>query len=208
MMNNYIDKNSLELFLDNIDKCLINKSFLPALTMALIIPDMLGKLAYPDLEKNKNRYIKWFDDNIRDIVFGHLRSQNPLDVSGDSPKLNGEVCYALRCKLYHEGINDIEEKTPSMHINEFVLSLADEDWVMGDYAGKDYIFSEWDPVTGKVPEVNYLYISCKGLCKEIVEAAKVFVRKNPDLDYPTLRINQGGGKINSDWFVNQIRIKK
>ena len=198
-MNNYKDKNSLELFLNEINKCIENKLFISALAMALAIPDMLGKLAFPDLDKKNNRYIKWFDENVRNAQFGYLYSQNPLDIDEESPKINGSVCYALRCKLYHEGTNDIEFKT-KMRINEFVISLDDKEYVVGDYAGKDFLFSEADPLTGKIPEINYLYISCKGLCIEIVKAAIEFVKKNPHLEYPTLRINEGGGRINNIWF--------
>ena len=196
--HNYCDVSSLELLIDEIEKSIEAKSYLAAFHMALSIPDMLGKLAYPKF--NGNKYIKWFDENVRNIIFGYLYSKNPLDMDDKSPKMNGIVCYALRCKLFHEGINDIEKKTP-MQINEFVLSLTDEDYVMGEYAGKDYLFEQWNPETGEVPEINYLYISCKGLCREIVEAARTFIKNNPGLDYPTLRINKGGGKTNRFWFI-------
>lgn len=199
-MNNYEDKNSLELLFIDIEKCLESKSYLSALTVALIIPDMLGKLAYPNLEKVTDRYIQWFDDNVRNLTFGYLYSQNPLDMDSDSPKMNGQVCYALRCKLFHEGTNDIESKTTA-RINEFVLSFTDENDVMGDYAGREYEIEKRNLATGKTPETNYLYISCKGLCKEILEAAKLFYKNNPNLDYPKLRINNGGGKISKDWFI-------
>lgn len=200
-INNYIDKDSLGLLLDEIDKNIKSKSFLSALMMALTVPDILGKLAYPDVEKVTERYIRWFDENVRNIVFGYLYSNNPLDTDEASPKMNGTVCYTLRCKLFHEGINDIKDKKPMM-INEFVLSLADEDYIMGDYAGKEYLFGKWNQETGEIPEINYLYISCKGLCKEIVEAAKTFIKNNPNLEYPKLRINNGGGKIDRFWFID------
>ena len=199
-MNNYVDKDSLDLLFSEIEKSVQNKSFLTALMMALTVPDILGKLAFPRMKKVTERYVRWFDENVRNIPFGYLYSKNPLDMDETSPKMNGIVCYALRCKLFHEGINDIKDKKP-MLINEFVLSLADEEYVMGEYAGKDYLFEQWDPETGKVPEINYLYISCKGLCREIVEAAKVFIKNNPNLDYPTLRVNNGGGKIDRFWFI-------
>ena len=194
--HNYTDINSLELLINEIEIAINAKSYLSALHMALSIPDMLGKIAYPTFDGNK--YIKWFDENVRDIIFGYLHSKNPLSIDG-GPKMCGEVCYALRCKLFHEGVNDITAKTTE-RINEFVLSFTDEDYVKGSYAGKDYEFDKWDPDSNIVPETNYLYISCKGLCKEIVVAAKEFYRNNPNLDYPKLRINQGHGRISDIWL--------
>ena len=196
-INNYRDVSSLVLIIGEIEKAIETKSYLAALHMALSIPDMLGKLAYPKSVKDK--YIKWFDENVRNITFGYLYSENPLGVSDDGPKMCGEVCYALRCKLFHEGVNDIKTKT-KVRINEFVLSFTDEDFVRGNYAGKDYEFDKYDSETNTCPEINYLYISCKGLCKEIVMAAKAFYKNHPDLDYPKLRINQGHGKVSDIWF--------
>lgn len=196
-VHNYTDANSLELLIKEIEKAIDAKSYLAALHMALSIPDMLGKLAYPKF--NGGKYIKWFDDNVRNITFGYLYSENPLGISDDIPKMCGEVCYALRNRLFHEGTNDIETKTKA-RINEFVLSFTDEDFIRGKYAGKDYKFDKCNPETDTCPEINYLYISCKGLCKEIVMAAKEFYKNNPDLDYPKLSINQGRGKVNDIWF--------
>ena len=198
-MNNYVDKDSLELLINEIEKCIENKCYISALTMALTIPDILGKVAYPKTKKSKTRYIKWFDENVKNIAFEYLYSASPLDMDAESPKMNGIVCFAMRCKLFHEGMNDIEKDSRPMRINEFVLSLTDEDYVRGEYAGVEYLFSKYDPVTGDVPKVSYLYVSCRGISKEIVNAAKEFIKKNPNLKYPKLRVNNGGGKIN-DWL--------
>ena len=195
-MQNFHYINSLELLINEIENAINAKSYLAALHMALSIPDMLGKLTYPKF--NGNKYIKWFDENVRNITFGYLYSENPLGISDDSPKMCGEVCYALRCKLFHEGVNNVN--TSKVKINEFVLSFTDEDFVRGDYAGKDYEFDKYDPGTNTCPEINYLYISCKGLCKEIVAAAKEFYKNNPGLDYPKLRINNGHGKLRKSLF--------
>lgn len=197
--HNYRDINSLELLINEVEKAIEAKFYLAALHMALSIPDMLGQIAYPELDKVNDWYIKWFDENVRNITFGYLYSENLLRINYDCPKMCGEVCYALRCKLFHEGVNDIKDKTKA-RINEFVLSFTDEDFVKGNNAGKDYEFDKYDPEKNTCPEINYLYISCKGLCKEIIMAAKTFYKNNPDLDYPRLRINQGHGKVSDIWF--------
>ena len=114
--------------------------------------------------------------------------------------MNGDVCYALRNKLFHNGENDIESKTEA-RINEFVLSFTDEDYVSGNYSGREYDFSNLDEETGMPKQVIYLYISCKGLCKEIVNAAKDFCKNNPELEYPKIKINKSrGGKTSDIWY--------
>lgn len=194
--NNYIDKNSVELLIEGIENNLKVNDYLSALTMSLIIPDILGKVAFPNLKsKSEERYTKWFDENVRDL-FGRFYSQPVFE--GDTIRMSGMVCYKLRCKLLHEGENDLKDKTG---IDEFVLSFDHEGFVRGDYAGRDYDFTKYNPETGECPKVDYLYISCKGLSSEIIAAAKEFIANNPNLDYPTIRINNGGGKVPKDLFV-------
>ena len=196
-MNNYTDKNSIELLIDDIQKSINNRNYLSALIMALIIPDALGKVNYPHLANNsEDRYIRWFDENVKDHIFGMLHSQ-PL-CECDTIRMTGVVCYKLRCKLFHEGKNDLKGKTD---IDEFVLSFDDEGFVHGDYAGREYDFRRYNPETGECPKIDYLYVSCKGLSLDIISAAKTFIINHPNLKYPTIRVNSGGGKINSLFFM-------
>ena len=193
MVENYKDVNSIELIISEIERCLSQKLFLAALTMALALPDSLGKLVYPKA-KSEKRYSDWFDKNVRN-AFGILYSE-----SHASPKMSGTVCYKLRCKLLHEATNDIEEKTG---IDEFVLSFADQDFFTGNISGTEYSWKQVDPKTGKVPKTDYLYVGCKELCLHIVEAAKNFMTNHPELDYPSLRINRKGGHFSKNWFVSE-----
>lgn len=187
--NNYEDKNSLELFINEIERSIESKNYLIALHMALSIPDMLGKLVYSDLNVFE-RYQRWFDENVIETISGQLYSKNPLTLPSDFPEMNGAVCYMLRCKFFHEGINDINYGKAN-NIDEFVLSYTDSDFVNGKSAG--YVAEEFNDGT-KHYYNKYLYVSCRGLCKEIVNAAKTFFVNNPNLNYPKIRINNRGGK--------------
>ncbi len=46
-----------------------------------------------------------------------------------------------------------------------------------------------------------VYIGVKELCADLVEAAERFLKNNPNLDYPKLKINHGGGKFPKDLWV-------
>ena len=196
--NNYRDVNSIEPLLSEIEKALELRMYYAALHMALSIPDILSKVAYNLNKTSKQFYIKWFNENVKDGVFGYLYSENPLhNKEDDTPRINGKMCYALRCALLHEGGNNIEDGTK---IKEFVLSFTNEDFVRGNYAGVE---PEFDKNGNYVGNNHYLYISCKGLCKDLVSAAKAFIKNNPNLNYQKVRINSYGGKFNEYFIIDK-----
>lgn len=187
-MENFADIDIVYELLHELERLIKETKLLSALFIALTIPDSLGKIAYPEISKVNERYIKWFDENVRNY-FGYLYSK-PL---GDGKiRFSGKECYQLRCKLLHESTNDIAEKTG---IDEFVLSFGNERVLTGNTAGGEPHPELWRPEMDEIPATNYLYLGVKEVCIDILEAAELFVKNHPNLDYPTLRINVGGGKI-------------
>ena len=47
-----------------INESLESKNYYAALFMALTIPDICGKLEYPEAKTNKERYYKWVENNL------------------------------------------------------------------------------------------------------------------------------------------------
>lgn len=100
---------------DNIKR----RNYLSALSLALTLPDICGKIAFPEKKNGRpdvgGRYAKWYDEYIYPY-------ENPPDLlecdSSDSVPLNplnGYAVYKLRCSLLHEGSIDIQdtvEKNP------------------------------------------------------------------------------------------------
>lgn len=80
----------------DIRKALENDLYLAALSSALTLPDICGKVAYPDESSSRKRYISWYDEEIGKY------EKNPEDKE-NMPYLSGEVIYSLRCSLLHEG---------------------------------------------------------------------------------------------------------
>ncbi len=78
-----------EFFLASIEASLDASLHLPALTMALLIPDIIGQVEYSG-ESSSVRYPKWFDDQFQGTLI-----------------IDGHACYALRCKLLHEASLDV-----------------------------------------------------------------------------------------------------
>ena len=82
-------------------KCLKDGYYMAALTSALTIPDMCGKAEFPNLEKNKKRYVDWFDKYIGN----HEKERHG---GKGMPYLSGELVYSLRCSLLHEDNPNIQ----------------------------------------------------------------------------------------------------
>ena len=183
LYNNYSNVDSLKLHIKEIESCLERMNYLAALHLSLSIPDILGGLTYPDLRRRKS-YVKWFDEHVKDVSFGILHSK--IKFAEGCPKMSGEICYSLRNDLFHEGTDELDD----LNFNEFVLSFDSSDFFIGRLSGSS--FGEDDRVENK-----YFYVSCKELCIDIIESAKDFIAKNPDLKYPTIRVNKHGGKVNN-----------
>lgn len=78
----------------DIQKALAAKAYLSALALALTLPDICGKIAYPGLRTGE-RYIAWFDE----YVTKNMYPQKYPDVQ----KFDGKKIYKLRCAFLHEG---------------------------------------------------------------------------------------------------------
>jgi len=74
--------------LDQMQKGLEAKLYYLSLFAALSIPDICGALSSEDGKATRDKYIKWFDANLKEKY-------------GDT--FNGEICYYFRCSLLHQG---------------------------------------------------------------------------------------------------------
>lgn len=118
--------NSWEEIKKELRACYDNRLYLAALSLILIMPDVLGKLQFPALgaEKNKRpsskeKYIKWVDDWLG------VEKEIADDEDCYSIVINGELAYRLRCALFHNADNDIAEQMKSYPLNEFEFDIDD-----------------------------------------------------------------------------------
>ncbi len=75
--------------IDDMNRALDANLFFAALSIALMLPDICGKAAYPE-EKVGQRYKKWFDENIAKYEKSPICDE--MDVR--TPYLSGEVVFA------------------------------------------------------------------------------------------------------------------
>jgi hypothetical protein len=108
--------------IESLEKSIENRNWYGVLFIALTLPDICGKIDYPN-EKPSLRFIIWFkkyiepkytDRRIQWPKLSVLKDPNfdPMDLFLDSNKFNyisltGEECYQLRCAYLHEGSDDI-----------------------------------------------------------------------------------------------------
>lgn len=76
----------MEELLKQIELALQAGLYWVALQSTLTIPDICGKIDYPNIRVGK-RYIKWYDTNVKQ----------------SSDFMTGKDCYGYRCTIIHEG---------------------------------------------------------------------------------------------------------
>lgn len=138
--------------IDEINIALNSRLYLTALTSALTLPDVCGKVEFPD-KKTGDRYKSWFTKYVT------------------NGNISAEDVYALRCSLLHEGNTTPNDKTGN-HFQLMVNSLAEG-------LGIDFCFnSTVKHADGPSDKEIDVYVGF--LCTVICNAVKEYYRANKD----------------------------
>lgn len=92
-----------------------------ALTIALTLPDICGRLEYPT-DTSKKRYVNWYNRYLLPTYTSNV-GNNTTHVF-----LSGEDCYALRCSYLHEGIDDITAQNARKALDNFHFVSPRQGW--------------------------------------------------------------------------------
>lgn len=95
----------IDKLIEEIDKALDNNLYIIALTNTLILPDICGKAAYPELGTTQ-RYKKWYQEYIGQ----YEKWPSYKDDETQTPYLSADIIYSLRCSLLHEGNPNVDKK--------------------------------------------------------------------------------------------------
>ena len=94
----------------SIEKSLESKNWYAALAVALIIPDICGKIDNPQMNPG-GRYPIWYEKYVN----GYLKTHNDI-----MPKLfTGFDCYAVRCAMLHEFSEDLTSHNARKIIDKY-----------------------------------------------------------------------------------------
>lgn len=100
-------------FTDSIRKAIAAQDWYGALSTALTLPDVCGRLENPTMG-SKARYVAWFQQWMQPEYTHEIESNRERHVF-----LHGEDCYALRCSYLHEGGSNIEEQRAQKALDDF-----------------------------------------------------------------------------------------
>lgn len=196
-------------------KCLENKIYLGALNLCLTIPDIMGKLAYPE-EKVGSRYIKWFDENLGQ----YEQSPDDKETGSPMPYLSGKFCHDLRNAILHSGSND--ELKHSVKSDTEAIEIDDKYYQLDDFCfyispddnpmefGTD--FSSYETSSqNKEPHNFKMAIDIKNLCLKIILVAEGVLKQDmPDTSPVKIKVIRKNnstfdGKINLGKAINKLR---
>lgn len=106
----------MERFIQAIEKSIESENWYSALTLALTLPDICGRLNDPKSGSQK-RFEEWFNKYVRH----HYES--PFHGEGFT-FLSGADCYALRCAFLHEGRDDVTRQRAREVVSRFAFSTT------------------------------------------------------------------------------------
>jgi hypothetical protein len=100
---------------ESIEKSLETENYYAALAVAFALPDICGKLEFPEKSSTK-RFKEWFDK--------YLQSKYQ-DIEGGRDHmifLNASDCYSLRCSFLHEANDDITTQSAQKILSKIKFS--------------------------------------------------------------------------------------
>lgn len=103
----------MKRFTDSIRAAIETENWYGALSMALALPDVCGRLETPN-QKSQARYVAWFQKWIEPkytALSGPDRQKHVFLCADD--------CYALRCSYLHEGGNNILDQRARKALDDF-----------------------------------------------------------------------------------------
>lgn len=163
----------LERIIEDVNRALDNEAYFAALTLALTLPDICGKVQYPEVGVTK-RYISWYDEHIG--KYEQCPSKHCKEVQ--MPYLSGEVIYNLRNSMLHQGTPNISKKdikNTANKIDHFVLAIEkkNEFDIYVDSSG--ILSSNFNDVITREYRVNV-----RRLCLIICSSSKGYYENNKE----------------------------
>ncbi len=105
----------MEQFIDALEKSIADDNWYSSLFVALTLPDICGKIEYPD-KSSSERYPEWFKKYLGPTY------TSPVGPGMVHTFLSGNDCYALRCALLHEGVEEIGEQRVQEVLDRFYFT--------------------------------------------------------------------------------------
>ena len=152
----------------DIRKSLEKDLYFAALISAIILPDICGKVEFPEEKSSRKRYILWYDKEIGKY------EKNPND-KVNMPYLSGEVIYNLRCSLLHEGNPNVnnDKLNSDDKIDHFSLVIE---------KSKPFdIYSDSSAIMDfKKSNIRKYEMNVRSICIKLCNTAESYYKENKD----------------------------
>jgi len=145
-----IVSSKISSFTDSVRRSIEEQNWYAALTVALTLPDICGKLECPELYSGQ-RYAKWFDENMQKY----------------QGFVTGNDAFALRCAYLHGGEANISEQKKKEILDEFMFTAPKV--FEGKYTGNHNI---------KIN--RFLMLRVDQFCLDICDAVNLWADNNND----------------------------
>jgi hypothetical protein len=152
--------------ISDVRNALKNRTYLSALALALTFPDICCQVEHgltDDQNSIRQYYIDWVNAHMETADFH-------FPVPGfEIQTFTGNMCYALRCKVLHNGNLNLKATAPNLNIliDEFRLTSPESS---DYYCGYQYKTTPCDNGTTK----NVTIIAVDYLCERLCDAAENF----------------------------------
>jgi hypothetical protein len=168
----------IDRLITEIKQCMEYDLLLPALALALTLPDTCGKAEYPQEKSTKTRFTDWYNKHV-------CAAWKPLRLNENGPNmsyLSGEMAYNLRCQYLHQSTPNIDfskKEFEKNQVDSFRLVLTRKDNL---FAPHDAAFMMLTPdaqdETAQIPIYAEYEINVRWLCESICTAAEKYYREN------------------------------
>lgn len=150
----------VELYVNDIENALKNKSYFSALAMSLALPDICGAAEYPNETSTAKRYIEWYNKYLGEYM---------SDDRGN-PYLSGEIVYNLRNTFLHTGSPNID----SNKIKDKANQLDGFGLILGD--GTEMCMTLF--IKFSIVKLRAMIVDVKYLCKTICDRSLWYYKNN------------------------------
>ena len=189
-------------FIKEIESCLATQHLRCAVGMALTLPDICGKVEYPDEVQVRKRYADWCNQYLWNQ--GFITLSTSIDENAQHI-LFGDVCYKLRCAFLHSGNTDLNQRKNDRY-PFFELRISS--------AMDNGIFVEPYTVNNK-GEVSRFTLDIRHLCHVLCNAAKEYYENHePKSDFSEhqfsiVDVEEGARKnVEMKQFLYESQLKK
>jgi hypothetical protein len=114
----------MERFVRSVEIALQSQNWYGALSTALTLPDICGRLSDPTAS-TKFRYVAWFDKYMLPKYESFIGANRQHHVF-----LSGRDCYSLRCSILHEGGDSIAEQSARQALDRFHFVSPRPNWTV------------------------------------------------------------------------------